>query len=69
MADKLITEKNGQVLLRFKDMQDSTHAEVISATAPATSGLTDFVYTGPEGIKLKMKNCGDGTFARVLYGA
>ena len=69
MADKLITEKNGQVLLRFKDAQDSTHAEVISATAPANSGLTDLMYFGPEGIKLKMKNCGDGTFARVLYGA
>jgi len=69
MADKLITEKNGQVLLRLKDMQDSTHSEVLSATVPAASGLTDFVYTGPEGIKLKMKNCGDGTFARVLYGA
>jgi len=29
MADKLITDLNGQVLKRYKDMGDSTHAEVV----------------------------------------
>jgi hypothetical protein len=68
MADATLPLGDGVAKARLKDNQDATVSRVFAAGASVSLPANDRLLDIGNGVKKRLRDMGDGTYAEVIFG-